>query len=388
MSQLHKRVSDGINGSQSRPFELPDLEKRGGYITGVHYQWLDLLRFLAAFAVLICHARGFFLPEYGMLSSAQKNIGTFIFYFCTRLGEEAVIFFFLLSVFLVGGRGFERLASHSFNWKSYCIDRFARIFPPLFGALLFCYISSAICYGKMPEVFAYIGNLFSLQGIFVGVVSGPFWSLAYEVWFYVILGGISIFFCNAGNRGKLFLLILFCFVAFIFTRLSVIYLFIWCLGALTYFIRFRNIKKCYWIIIAGMLLLTTGMRQISSASHAFTLFTISHPVSALAFALSGALFTAMAASVQPSGKISLLISSAGRKLAAFSYTLYLTHYMTFRILEHCGIKRAEALSLKSFGIYAAMIIIAVFVAYLLYLPFEKQTVPIKTWLKKNWKTGV
>ncbi len=154
-----------------------------------HYQWLDLLRFLAAFAVLIAHARGFFLPEYSALPDSQRNIVTFVFYTCTRLGEEAVVFFFLLSGFLVGGRGIERLMNQTFNWKTYSIDRFARIVPPLFGALLFIFISSLICYKTMPNIGVYVGNLFSLQGVFVPIVSGPFWSLAYEVWFYVILGG-------------------------------------------------------------------------------------------------------------------------------------------------------------------------------------------------------
>ena len=33
----------------------------------VHYYWLDLVRFTAAFLVLICHFRGAFFVEYTLL---------------------------------------------------------------------------------------------------------------------------------------------------------------------------------------------------------------------------------------------------------------------------------------------------------------------------------
>ena len=39
----------------------------------VHYYWLDLVRFTAAFLVLICHFRGAFFVEYTLLPAEQKN---------------------------------------------------------------------------------------------------------------------------------------------------------------------------------------------------------------------------------------------------------------------------------------------------------------------------
>lgn len=68
-----------------------------------YYYWLDLVRFIAAFLVLICHFRGAFFQEYTLLLGQQQNIVTFIFYSITRLGAEAVLIFFVLSGFLVGG---------------------------------------------------------------------------------------------------------------------------------------------------------------------------------------------------------------------------------------------------------------------------------------------
>ena len=51
-----------------------------------HFYWLDLVRFLAAFAVMAGHFRGAFFVEYSLLPEAQQNIFVFIFYSVTRLG--------------------------------------------------------------------------------------------------------------------------------------------------------------------------------------------------------------------------------------------------------------------------------------------------------------
>ena len=96
----------------------------------LHFYWLDSLRFIAAFMVLLSHARNTFFPPFGELPVDQQNIFSMVFTMFCRMGHEAVIVFFVLSGFLVGGRGFERMKNGSMNVGSYAIDRFARICPP------------------------------------------------------------------------------------------------------------------------------------------------------------------------------------------------------------------------------------------------------------------
>ena len=98
--------------------------------TKSHYYWLDALRFIAAFMVLLSHARNTFFPAYADLPAGQHNIFSMAFTMFCRMGHEAVIVFFVLSGFLVGGRGLERIQGGSMNVGSYAIDRFARICPP------------------------------------------------------------------------------------------------------------------------------------------------------------------------------------------------------------------------------------------------------------------
>lgn len=99
--------------------------------TKSHFYWLDALRFIAAFMVLLSHARNTFFPAFGDLPAEQQNIFSMAFTMFCRMGHEAVIVFFVLSGFLVGGRGFERIKNASMNVGSYAIDRFSRITPPL-----------------------------------------------------------------------------------------------------------------------------------------------------------------------------------------------------------------------------------------------------------------
>ena len=96
------------------------------------FYWLDGLRFIAALIVLISHTRNDYFLAYGDLPHNQQGLSAFLFYTFGRLGHEAVVVFFVLSGFLVGGRGFERITTGVFDVRSYAIDRFARIAPPLF----------------------------------------------------------------------------------------------------------------------------------------------------------------------------------------------------------------------------------------------------------------
>jgi peptidoglycan/LPS O-acetylase OafA/YrhL len=66
---------------------------------------LDLLRGSAAFLVLSGHLRSYIFQSYGEL--AQESLPVKAFYFGTGLGHQAVIIFFALSGFLVGGKALE-----------------------------------------------------------------------------------------------------------------------------------------------------------------------------------------------------------------------------------------------------------------------------------------
>jgi len=85
--------------------------------------------------VLLVHARGSAFVEYSALPGPQKNIIVASLFAFTRLGREAVLLFFVLSGFLVGGRLIDRVVRDDFRVVDYALDRLTRILLPLVPAL-------------------------------------------------------------------------------------------------------------------------------------------------------------------------------------------------------------------------------------------------------------
>lgn len=353
------------------------LEKDG------HFYWLDLIRFLAAFAVLACHFRGAFFVDFGSLPPSQQNIFTSIFFGVTRLGHEAVLVFFVLSGFLVGGKSLIRIHNQTFQPFNYALDRAVRILLPLFSSLL---LFAIVCWiSGIPFSFpTAIGNLLSLQGILCPVSFETLWSLSYEVWFYIIMCGIGYCFVNKGNW-KVFLGIFTVSVCMIvFTKLEAFYLFIWILGALAYFIApCRN----RWITIFSILasLIMVALLQITSASN----IDIANNELSSVFrqgieVFSGLIFSICLSQViqfAPSSKAGIKLNIWGSKLAAFSYTLYLTHIPIRDLLIYLGAPKSETLSLMSITLFLCWLGVAMVVAYAIYFVFERNTNVVKKGIK-------
>ncbi|WP_198017206.1 acyltransferase family protein [Methylocapsa acidiphila] len=121
--------------------------------TSKHWPLFDLLRTFAALLVLFAHSRPFYFVYISYLD--QESAFLKLFYFVTGVGHEAVVIFFVLSGFLIGGSLADSMARGDFNLPRYLIARFARIYvvyiPALiitlavffFGSLLLCDSQSA-----------------------------------------------------------------------------------------------------------------------------------------------------------------------------------------------------------------------------------------------------
>src|SRR5262249_8689117 len=130
------------------------------------------------------------------------------FYFWTNLGSSAVMVFFVLSGFLVGGSVIKALRDERFTWRAYAITRGSRLYTVLVPAVVIGVAIDAFGsnwlggaspyrvphYGFMlPDSIAAaltlpiaLGNLSFLQEIFVPTVGSnhPLWSLTNEAWYY------------------------------------------------------------------------------------------------------------------------------------------------------------------------------------------------------------
>lgn len=148
--------------------------------------YLDLVRFLAALAVLVGH-----LDQDGM-ATGWLEIGHF--------GHEAVVIFFVLSGLVISHSAFGR----KHDWRAYAAARFARIYSVVLPAIVLSFAVKAIAVMMDPQGLGPVffgkelawGNLFGAlfflnESWSMGTTlpwNDPFWSLCYEVWYYVIFG--------------------------------------------------------------------------------------------------------------------------------------------------------------------------------------------------------
>jgi peptidoglycan/LPS O-acetylase OafA/YrhL len=164
---------------------------------------LKLIRFIAATMVMIAHS--YVLTGRSELQDPMYEL--------VGVGSAfvAVNSFFVLSGFLVA-RSFER----SRTFLDYFESRFLRIFPGLFVSLLFCslvmgglatswpldkYFSDSAVWKFLAVnstlIIDKVQLRYFLPGVFANnpyprTINGSLWTLPYEVWLYVLLGGLGL----------------------------------------------------------------------------------------------------------------------------------------------------------------------------------------------------
>jgi peptidoglycan/LPS O-acetylase OafA/YrhL len=170
---------------------------------------LDLLRGLAAVAVLIYHVRYRFFYDYANLS--QPDWAAKGFYALTSFGHDAVIIFFVLSGYFISSSVLRDAALGRWSWTIYTINRLARLYVVLLPGLLLtlCWdrlglwlFPNAPVYTGAPQSWIHdffpvqprlqpdvvFGNASFLQTILVPPLGSneALWSLSYEFWYYVL----------------------------------------------------------------------------------------------------------------------------------------------------------------------------------------------------------
>jgi peptidoglycan/LPS O-acetylase OafA/YrhL len=168
---------------------------------------LDLVRGLAAFLVVIGHARNFFFVDYNELPT--HRLWTSVFYLVTKAGHQGVIIFVVLSGYLISGSVFRALERHTWSWPSYLTHRLVRLWVVLLPGLLLCLLIDhlALAHHLAPSLYRVgaanhmsvdvadhlTASIFLRNLFFLGVTLGPvfgsdtaLWSLPYEFWYYLL----------------------------------------------------------------------------------------------------------------------------------------------------------------------------------------------------------
>ncbi len=171
--------------------------------------YLDILRSVAAMAVMFGHWRGLFFVDFEQIAPSSATVPVKAMYFLTGFGHQAVMVFFVLSGFLISSSVLRKLGRSTWSWGEYAIDRAVRLYLVLVPGLLLgglldivgvrffnqseIYSVPLLPFGNAAvaqrlNISSFFGSLLFLQTRFTTVFgsNGPLWSLFNEFWYYVL----------------------------------------------------------------------------------------------------------------------------------------------------------------------------------------------------------
>jgi peptidoglycan/LPS O-acetylase OafA/YrhL len=346
--------------------------------------FLYFSRWLAALVVVLSHMRAIAFPAFNQLS--EGGIFFKFFYFVTSLGHEAVMIFFILSGYLIGGEIMKEMKNNNFTWRIYLTKRMVRLYIVLIPALILTAIFDNIGYNFYNQIGSYdrffdntkeslevfFLNLFMLQHSH-GPIFGsndPLWSLAYEFWYYLLFPLIMQLFFVKSKKIKI------ASIGFILCILSIVsweiiwYFFIWLLGVVIWFIRYR---KVYSFVVTPYFF--TMLFVISIVLSRYYKGYFNDVLVGMSYVMLVLYFTY---GIHKDSIIkNLLYWNGHKKLADFSYSLYLLHFpimvLIFNILYINYEDSRLSFSSFNFLIFFVGIFLIYLFSYLIYLLTESKT---------------
>jgi peptidoglycan/LPS O-acetylase OafA/YrhL len=352
---------------------------------------LNAIRGAAALVVLLGHTRSLFFSSFTAGGGSTTQAANYVARGNhTTVGEEAVIIFFVLSGYLVGGSVIRSVKNGTWSWKSYLFKRITRLWVVLLPALLFGIvldISGMHLLGSTTSIYAapsstlvphdlaarlswkvIMANATFLQGILspTAGTNNSLWSLAYEWWYYLQFPLLVLIFSKTTKPSlRLFYLAAFLGSA-VFVGREIVDLFpTWLLGAAIAALPPTKLSRKFAIPLLTFSISCLVLVKI---------FDISRYLSAwgAAIAFSVILFCA----VRQRG---ICTNAVYRRVAGFfsdiSYTLYLIH-LPLAIFICALVDRPwhyYALSVMTLSMFLLVNAAIVVAAFLFYKLFEGNT---------------
>ena len=356
---------------------------------GAALPWIDWLRFLAAFEVFLFHTRLYVFEPYDQFAPAQRNVAVMAWFAVTHFGGEAVLVFFALSGYLVGGGLIERVRAGTFRPAAYAIDRATRLMVPFVPALAISVVLQVVTHEPV-DVVRTLGNLLSLQGVVVEVdpYLGVDWSLAYETWFYILGGALAALLSVPRRRGLALAVAGVAFLVFAVLEHPDL-LFCWVLGALAAQFPLRRPHRL--AMLAGAVLCATGMFLANSLfagvrSNPLQLGAVNGAVCNLLITAGVLLVLRNIVEVPARSAFAQAFDRLGTRLARFSYSLYLIHIplLAMLALVFPGGHDMTPRALLQYGAYVVGVPLA---ACGFYWLFERHTDDVRRWLKRRLRVA-
>ncbi len=358
-----------------------------------HSFLISLLRGLAALQVAAAHLRSEMFP--GLRELADPPLYYQILAFATAFSHQAVVVFFLISGWLVGGSLLNKLDQPG-AMTAYAIDRATRLWTVLVPALCLMLAVGAVT-GTVSlaqadfsaandySAVSFIGNLLGLQTVLVPTFADNYalWSLSNETWYYLQFPLLLVVFTGRTRLSQLVAATVLVLTAVGLPASMTVYFALWLLGAL--FSRARI--DCTTAVRAALLLAAAAALVFLRATEGNDDLNPGLFVKHLMYSLPLLAFLAsMQRPLAASPGWMRVLAPATHLLSEFSFTLYVIHVPLIKLLRHLGMQefgrnRLVANQPADFAIYFGMLLAIMAAAYLSYLLFESHTFRIRRLLK-------
>ena len=360
--------------------------------------FLDGLRGLAALYVLVGHARWLlwegFADGYRVHPERYSALGKSLVYALSafRWGHEAVLFFFVLSGFVIHLRyatGLKRDPHYRLEFASYLARRARRLYPPMLVALLLTWaldragirlqLPTALHTTSYPLINANVGSDHSITTLLRNLVfvmypvfgsDGPLWSLNYEWYFYLLYPLVLMIDRRSIAAASL-----------VMVALSAVgYASIWP-DALLWFRGVCQLMIVWWL---GALLAERFARRLSVRYQDLAWLMLAPMALRVApwiapwrDLLMGVAFCGLIAACLGLQERGWTLSSLARlrPLGEMSYTLYVIHFPILVFMSGCLMKRNGGALPEHFGAVGLGIGFALLVAWALHFVTERPFLP-------------
>ena len=361
----------------------------------VYTAHLDLLRGSAALIVMFGHLR-FIFEDLGIrpqgkifLAAQDKLTVTAPPFNYMNPAHQSVILFFVLSGALVGGSILRDQKRKKFSWVSYCSKRLARLLTVLVPSLIVGGLidvasrhmiasGPAAQFGRLSDidfnlgVKAFLANLFFLQSVDrVGIATygsnAPLWSLSYEFWFYVLFPLLIAAIFAKRFRSRILFILLFLLTAAFLWKGILFGLLLWSFGALVTLLPLAIPERARRAAVGAAFTLYGGI----------AVYLWKRPLSnlvlddyVLAFAMAVLVYVILHRREVHSKTVYTYVTE---QMAQMSYTLYMFHVplviltALFLTLYYPSVMKHHSLA------YWGIACLTVFICYLFYLMFERNT---------------
>jgi peptidoglycan/LPS O-acetylase OafA/YrhL len=358
-----------------------------------HANLISLLRGLAAVEVVAAHLRAQLFP--GLKTLPDPTLWYQALAFFTGFAHQAVVLFFLLSGWLVGGSMLNKLHQPG-AMLSYAIDRVTRLWVVLIPAFLLTLLLAvngeavdprqlSLARDNEYSLTAFAGNLFGLQDLAVPRYGGNFslWSLTNETWYYLLfpLGVLALTARSTMSRAAAGATL-----ALLISLLGIgiaLYFLVWLLGVAFSRVRIEATRGWRIGMAAVLLVLSVWFRLTGSNDKLVPDSFLQDWILSVAFLL---VLCSLQFRADPARRSTRIVRRLGGMLAGFSFTLYVVHVPLLRALTgHMAPLRQARLAPDRIGdlaIYAGMLAAIILLAYLFHLPFEAQTRRLRRRVKR------